>query len=267
MPLSEEASDELEALEGIFGSDFHWDGSKLNLNVAPEEDSEGFRYASVQLLVELPDGYPATEGPSVQIQPEEGDLDLSQLHDVVKNAAADAAGSVALFMVAEAVRDWLREFGRMERIPEPEDKDIGIEDDFDVDSEDLDGELIDALLEVLKGDAARCKELKRIRRMGAVEQKVALRAQLKMLSPEEREALVGSDSESDQEEEVQAPSVKLAPAQIECSAGHELTAFSARPPDYRKFDGDEYTCDVCGQDGEYRYGVYHCTKCFQQGLG
>ena len=32
----------------------------------------GFRYASVQLLVELPDGYPATEGPSVQIQPEEG---------------------------------------------------------------------------------------------------------------------------------------------------------------------------------------------------
>lgn len=30
-------------------------------------------------------------------------------------------------------------------------QDIGIEDDFDVDSEDLDGELIDALLEVLKG--------------------------------------------------------------------------------------------------------------------
>ena len=33
-----------------------------------------------------------------------GDLDLSQLHDVVKNAAADAAGSVALFMVAEVCR-------------------------------------------------------------------------------------------------------------------------------------------------------------------
>ena len=29
--------------------------------------------------------------------------------------------------------------------------------------------------------------------------------------------------------------------------------------------GDEYTCDVCGRDGEYCYGVYHCNKCFQQG--
>lgn len=29
--------------------------------------------------------------------------------------------------------------------------------------------------------------------------------------------------------------------------------------------GDEYTCDVCGRDGEYRYGVYHCVKCFAQG--
>lgn len=32
-------------------------------------------------------------------------------------------------------------------------------------------------------------------------------------------------------------SLFLFEAQVECPKGHELTAFSARPPDYRKFDG------------------------------
>eukprot|EP00435_Cladocopium_sp_Y103_P041848 s1262_g11.t1 len=109
----------------------------------------------------------------------------------------------------------------------------------------------------------RCKELKRIRRMPPTEQKVALRAQLKLLTPEEREALIG-DSDSEDEEPAK-PAVQLAPAQMDCPHGHSLTAYGLRPPDYRKFDGDEYTCDVCGRDGEYCYGVYHCTKCFQQG--
>lgn len=179
---------------------------------------------------------------------------------------------VALFMVAEAVRDWLREHGRMER-PVKEEAVSGAvsekpcrgsgDDDFDVDSEDLDGELIDALLEVIGAGDPRCKELKRIHRMPPAEQKVALRAQLKLLTPEEREALIG---DSDSEDEAPAkPAVQLAPAQMECPHGHSLTAFGVRPPDYRQFDGDEYTCDVCGRDGEYCYGVYHCTKCFQQG--
>merc|ERR1712060_866024 len=62
-----------------------------------------------------------------------------------------------------------------------------------------------------------------------------------------------------------APSVKLSPATMECPAGHELTAYRSRPPDYRRFDDGDYTCDVCGRDGVYKAGVYHCTRCFAQG--
>ena len=65
---------------------------------------------------------------------------------------------------------------------------------------------------VLQGDKERLRELRRIRGLGAVEQRKALRAVLKTLSAkaepherrielcsgleQEREALVGSDSES-----------------------------------------------------------------------
>merc|ERR1712048_1530636 len=84
---------------------------------------------------------------------------------------------------------------------------------------------------------------------------------LRKLTPAQREALVGSDSESEEEEIVP----KGNPATIECPSGHELTAYSSRPPDYRKFDDGDYTCDVCGQDGVYKRVVYHCTKCFANG--
>lgn len=56
--------------------------------------------------------------------------------------------------------------------------------------------------------------------------------------------------------------MKLLPAKIECPHGHPLSAYSERPPDYKKFDDDEYICDVCGKNGWYKYGVYHCTRCF-----
>eukprot|EP00440_Ansanella_granifera_P047239 gb/GFBE01051164.1/.p1 GENE.gb/GFBE01051164.1/~~gb/GFBE01051164.1/.p1 ORF type:complete len:317 (+),score=96.97 gb/GFBE01051164.1/:1-951(+) len=282
MPLSEEAADELEALDAIFGAEcFERRGeASVQLRIAPEEEEEGSCFAVAHLDVDLPEGYPASAAPSLAVTvPAEGTRGLAQgaaaaLLDVAKAAADEAIGNVALFSVGEAVRDWLREHGRLEPEPVPEVEEEEEGDDFDVDSEDLDDELIEALQELLEKDAARVKELRRIKRLGpGPEQRTALRAQLKALTPEEREALVGSDSESEEDEppkkgaakKAAAPAVKLAPAQIECPSGHELAAFGAVPPDYRKFDGDEYTCDVCGADFEYRYGVYHCNKCFAQG--
>ncbi|CAJ1434548.1 unnamed protein product [Effrenium voratum] len=232
------------------------------------------RFATARLDIDLPEGYPTTCGPLVKVTPgglpEDAAAGAPSLEEVVESALRDAAGNEALFQLAEAVRTWLFDHGKLPEepkapTPEPPEEEG---DDLDVDSEDLDEELIEALEDLLAGDAARRKELRRIRGLApqSAEQKAALRRQLKMLSAEEREALVGSDSDSEPEPaKPRAPAVKLAPAQVECPKGHELTAFSARPPDYRKFDGDEYTCDLCGRDGEYRYGVYHCTKCFQQG--
>jgi len=273
MPLSEDAEVELEALDGIFPEAVErLAPQRLRLRLSPEPDNEGYRFAEAVLEFELPDEYPAMAQPMVTAKLPEGAIvggSEEDLLSVVEAALADTVGNVALFTVAEAVRDWLREHCRLppEAI-EPEaakQQDCDEMDDVDVDSSDLDEELIEALQEVLAGDKDRLRELRRIKNLETAEQHQALRQVLKTLSAEEREALVGSDSESDSAKEEPARMVQLAPAQIECPAGHQLGAFSSRPPDYRKFDGDLYTCDVCGRDGEYRYGVYHCTKCFQQG--
>eukprot|EP00931_Biecheleriopsis_adriatica_P009471 TRINITY_DN110547_c0_g1_i1.p2 TRINITY_DN110547_c0_g1~~TRINITY_DN110547_c0_g1_i1.p2 ORF type:complete len:324 (-),score=105.54 TRINITY_DN110547_c0_g1_i1:175-1146(-) len=289
MPISEDAAEELEALEAIFGAEcFERQGeASLRLRIAPEPDDEGFRCAVAHLDVGLPEGYPASAAPTLAITlPDDSSAGLAEgaagtLLSVAKAAAEESLGSVALFAISDAVRDWLREHGRLQPEPSAEATEATKateateedDDDFDVDSEDLDDELIEALEELLEKDTARLKELRRIRRLGpGAEQRQKLRAQLRALTPAEREALVGSDSESENEAPQKGaaakkaePVVKLAPAQMECPSGHELAAFSARPSDYKKFDGDAYTCDVCGRDFEYRYGVYHCNKCFAQG--
>eukprot|EP00435_Cladocopium_sp_Y103_P036720 s1262_g9.t1 len=127
---------------------------------------DGYVYARVELSVQLPEGYPATAGPQIELKPagelsEEAlpaELLQGSLEPLVANTLEECQGMVALFMVAEAVRDWLREHGRMERPAKEAVSATGTGndaicgdagDDFDVDSEDLDGELIDALLEVI----------------------------------------------------------------------------------------------------------------------
>eukprot|EP00439_Symbiodinium_sp_Y106_P023157 s4759_g2.t2 len=288
MPLSEDAEVELEALDGIFPEAVErLAPQRLRLRLSPEPDNEGYRFAEAVLEFELPDEYPAMAQPMVTAKLPEGAIvggSEEDLLSVVEAALADTVGNVALFTVAEAVRDWLREHCRLppEAI-EPEaakQQDCDEMDDVDVDSSDLDEELIEALQEVLAGDKDRLRELRRIKNLETAEQRQALRQVLKTLSAEEREALAFARSScatcahahdcwnllaGDSAKEEPARMVQLAPAQIECPAGHQLGAFSSRPPDYRKFDGYLYTCDVCGRDGEYRYGVYHCTKCFQQG--
>jgi len=276
MPLSEEASDEIEALQSIFGpEDFEQpEDDVVQLRVVPEA-SEGRVCDTALLKVTFPASYPESAAPGLCISGDGLSRDaIDELQAVAEREAAEGAGMVVVFTVAEAVRSWLQEHDREAPPPPPEpevpegDAD---DDDFDVDSSDLDGEMIEALQEVLAGDSEKLKELKRIKKLSGKEQRTELRMVLKSLTTAQREALVGSDSDSSDDEQAQAPAakkkaapapVKLPPCVIECPEGHELTAYCQRPPDYKGFDGDEYTCDVCGRDAFYKAGVYHCTKCF-----
>ncbi|CAE8730157.1 unnamed protein product [Polarella glacialis] len=207
------------ALEAIFGAENvlrHGEAS-LRLHIAPGPDDEGHEYAAADLEIELPEGYPASVGPKLSVAAPSGEDGLPEgaleaLLLVAQAAANEAAGSVSLFAVGEAVRDWLRENVRLEPKPGKDEMEDDAED-FDVDSEDLDDEMIEALAELLEGDSGRLKELRLIKRLGpGPEQRTALRAQLRTLSPAEREALVGSDSEDSDEEEPSAITKKAPPA-------------------------------------------------------
>merc|ERR1712085_1909 len=89
------------------------------------------------------------------------------------------------------------------------------DDDFDVDSEDIDDELLEALEGVLKGDGQKKDELRRIKKLSgsrkssgkhlfAQEERTAVRTLLRSLSTAQREALVGSSSESEAERPAKA---------------------------------------------------------------
>lgn len=275
---------EFEALKAMFDTFERTSEASIRFRVDPGPDDSGRACGTAMVEAVLPPGYPASARPELRIVPgpelEEG-LNVEALTAAAMAAVAETEGSEAMWAVSEAVRDWLREHGALPEKPEAQveqkpDEDDG--SDISVDSSDLDEELIEALEDIVEEDAARMKELKRLRRLGScAEQRVGLRAFLRTLSPMEREELLASDSESEDEAAAAAtgggsakssrggPALVMPKAARECPAGHELTSYSARPPDYKKFDGDEFTCDVCGQDGFYRNGVYHCTKCFQKG--
>lgn len=293
MAVSEEATEEIEALESIFDDRFQRiDDSTVRVEIAPEPDTDGHVYGTASLFVTFTCDYPLKALPSFRIEssapvPENVNSLLQELVESV--AAAEGVGQVVVYTVADAVREWLQEHTRTEAPPPPPattshtigtgENDESDDDELSVDSEDLDDEMIEALQEVLAKDTQKLKELKKIKKMEGSEQRSALRGMLKSLTPKQREELVGSSSDSSDEDEPPPPSnkreggagttraapVQLPPALIECSVGHELTAFSSRPPDYRNFDGDMYTCDICARDGRYKNGVYHCTKCFAKG--
>lgn len=280
----------MEALEAIFApGDVERTGDgRVRVRVAPEPDGEGHVYGTATLEFAFPPEYPASKPPRISASGGEGlsEEAATEIQAVAERAAEEGLGSVVVFSVADAVREWLQEHAR-QAAPEPPEPDAGggpeeeaegEEDDLDVDSEDLDGEMIEALREVLRADAEKLRELRGIKRMEGKEQKEALRAMLRSLTPGQREALVGSSDDSDTEAcgvpaqraaaakaAAKAAPVKLPAAARECPEGHELTPFPGRPPDYKNFDGSEYTCDICGRDGFYKLGVYHCTKCFAKG--
>ena len=120
---------------------------------------------------------------------------------------------------------------------------------------------------------------------GSREQRAALKEVWLALTPAQRRQMVASDSEGDDEDDEEeaaaaavapppsrggaagrkkpaAPTAALPPpAQRTCARGHALTPGNAKPADYKKLDGDEGNCDVCGKDFFYRQGGYHCASC------
>lgn len=277
MSISDEVAEEIEALQAIFGDDAltRIAADKICMPVSPDPDCDGCRFATAQLEVTFPVGYPAEALPALSVScgPRLSPTDCIVLQELADQTAEENSGAISIFSVANAMKDWLQEHTCTEPTPPQTPPEEEVHDgggDFDVDSEDLDDEMIQALKEVLVGDSPKLQELRDIKKMQGKEQRCALRGMLRKLTPSQREALVGSDSESEEEPITVAkaaakPAVKLPPATIECPVGHELTAYSSRPPDYKKFDDGDYTCDVCGQDGVYKRGVYHCTKCFANG--
>ena len=309
--LSEEAVDEISALSAIMGPDCWSDAStpgKLILCVAPEVDDTEV-VACVAISVTLPIGYPqdahaVIEASSVTLHASlfphrhisaAGSLSAEQVA-VLKDAIAEIiearTGEAVVYDVVDAVRQWLATntlSSRPEMLADVSDMlahaDVS-EDDLELDEEDVDEEMAEAMKEVLEGDAAMLKRIQKAEKHPAAskEYKERLMAVFKSMTTAQRREMVAdssgsSDEDGDDEDDRQPVSragascnasagrkaQKADPmppaAQRSCTRGHNLTAVNAKPDDYRKLDGGEGNCDVCGADFYYTQGGYHCGTC------
>ena len=308
--LSEDAAQEIEALQSILGDDFHQDDqASFVLCVAPEA-GEGEVVGALALVVSLPPEYP--EKAHADITPSSllpyfehfpsrasrlfvpSDAQMSDIKTTVAAAVKDLNGGPVLYEAVQAVQAWL-ESNTLTTIPTDGTDDLASamdaaevsEDDLELDSEDVDEEMIEAMREVIEAenppDKKLLKQLKKAEQLPAdsKQQRDAIRACWLALSPAQRRAMVedsGAESESESESEsieaelaaeppAKAPKAakKAAsmppPAQRPCKSGHNLTAVNAKPLDYRKLSGNEGNCDLCGKDFKYSVGGYHCDTC------
>ena len=179
--MTEDAQAEVEALKAICADDMCVvadDLSALVFFVSPECDEEKEVIGSVVLLVTLPDGYPHSAEASVTL------TDLSsfpqcfahrlktksdwtptaeQAHtmaNILCAAVKSRSGECCIWDTIEAAREWLAT-NTLDSKPEP----VGdlaaqlgnaemSEDDLELDEEDMDEEMIEALREVLRGGGA-----------------------------------------------------------------------------------------------------------------
>eukprot|EP00964_Phaeocystis_antarctica_P099185 scaffold65064_cov68-Phaeocystis_antarctica.AAC.2 len=216
----------------------------------------------------------------------------------VAAAAEMPRGEPALWEVIEAVRSWLEEHtltarpsvvaGSVQEVQEAMGGAEISEDDLELDEEDMDAEMVDAVREVLtKGQKALERKLDMAEAMKANSkaQRTALKEVWLELTPAQRRQMVASDDEDDdsddsddsEDEAAAAPPKKGGsgkkaaaqqkqgacppPAQRTCARGHALTAGNAKPADYKKMSGGEGNCDLCGKDFFYQQGGYHCDSC------
>ena len=217
----------------------------------------------------------------------------------VAAAAEMPRGEPALWEVIEAVRSWLEEHtltarpsvaaGSLQEVQEAMGGADISEDDLELDEEDMDAEMVDAVREVLtKGQKALERKLDMAEAMKANSkaQRAALKEIWLELTPAQRRQMVASDDEDDDSEDsddsedeaaAAAPPKKGGggkkaaaqqkqgacppPAQRTCARGHALTAGNAKPADYKKMSGGEGNCDLCGKDFLYQQGGYHCDSC------
>jgi len=209
--------------------------------------------------------------------------DTAALGVLVNELAAERQGEPYVFDVISAVREWLE--ANTVRLKPPKSVVVpasggGDGADDDLDEADMDEEMIEALREVLRGGGVLLRLLDEAEgcKSGSKEQRSLLHKVWQQLSPAQKIAMVASDSDSsDEAEEVVHSKVASKPkkgkdkqsnggvpssAQRQCPKGHALSSYNNRPNDYARFtEGIGFSCDVCGGDFKYVWGIHHCDKC------
>jgi hypothetical protein len=115
--LTEDQSDEVEALESIYPDEFELDltsDSKLpkyRLKLVPDASApEEENHVGATLICTIPSDYPSGDGlPAFEVEPFKG-LGKKQCEEIIKIAeesALENQGMASIFTVAEAVREWL----------------------------------------------------------------------------------------------------------------------------------------------------------------
>ena len=301
MPLEEAAADEIEAMEAIMCDSF-WrepESDAFTLRVTPGCDESSETAGTLGLAVEMPSLYPSSAAASFTILSVDelgtrcpalggggggsewmpSDSQRAAVEAAVTAATAERPGEPVVFDAVEAIRQWL-EANTISAKPAALGEGVDgaaeeSEDDMELDDEDLDGEMIEALRPVLRGDGKRLKALEEAAELkdGSAAQRTALKAIWRSLTDAQKAQMVES---SDEEEEQPARGKKgggggqakgggggqpPAAAKRECPKGHPLTPVNSKPADYAKLDGNEFNCDVCDRDGKYTCGAYHCATC------
>lgn len=106
----EERAMEHEALSAIFMDDLELDGEwRYKLKLAPEDCDVA--HVSVCLEVTLDESYPSLSRPMLRIEQSTGlsKSHIQELLGVAEDTASTSAGSVCVFEVATAVKQWLGE--------------------------------------------------------------------------------------------------------------------------------------------------------------
>lgn len=113
MDADEEQRNEFEALEAIYADDFEVVSAdpprSFELVVVPNADGEG-NHVSLRMLVELPAEYPAVQA-NIRLRSEKGlvERQMQELQAILEESSAAAVGEVAMYTVAEALREYLLE--------------------------------------------------------------------------------------------------------------------------------------------------------------
>lgn len=114
--MSEEQREEIEALQAIYIDEFEFlEGCsedsppyrfKLKLLPTPEEENN---FVALDLNICLPEGYPEEVLPDISFDIKKGisEKQKPELTELIQSQAEDNLGCASIFVVAEAVKEWL----------------------------------------------------------------------------------------------------------------------------------------------------------------
>jgi hypothetical protein len=109
----EEQLEEIEALESIFPDCFtlvsNSSPMEYKIRIMPNSDGDGDNHVIASLVCKIPAEYPDGSIPELSIEPEKGltKAQVDDLTNVAVSTATENMGSPSIFIVAEAVKDWL----------------------------------------------------------------------------------------------------------------------------------------------------------------